>query len=133
MTRITEDRHAGEPWLLWKLGNLTAVDSDSVKSKAWVWGYRFADKWFWTPLRVADKSLYYNGILFMRVCWPLGVFVSVRWSASTTAKALLQIGAGWKINGRFALIARVQSDASSAAGTTGPNVGQATGFDYGTH
>lgn len=39
---------------------------------------------------------------------------------------------GWKINGRFALTFRFwHTDKESAAGTTGPNYGQATGDDFG--
>lgn len=31
------------------------------------------------------------------------------------------------------VLLRIQSDATSAAGSSGPNYGQATGFNYGTH
>lgn len=131
--RIVEDRHPGESWLMWKLGNLLTVDQDFMKSVGWVCGVKFEDKWKWKPIRVAERSLFYNGVFFIRFNWPLGLFGSFRWSAATDRKALFQCGIGFKLNGRFALLLRVQSDKTSAAGVTGPNVGQATGFDYGTH
>lgn len=131
--KIIEERHPGEPWLLWKLGNWLTVDSDKVRSFGIAWGFKRAGRWVWVPERVGMQSLFYNALLFVRFNWPLGLFASLRWSPSTTRRALLQTGWGFKLNGRFALLLRVQSDASSAAGTTGPNFGQATGFNYGTH
>ena len=44
----------------------------------------------------------------------------------------LQADIGWKLNGRFGLILRSQTDASAAAGEHGPNLGQATGWKRGT-
>lgn len=133
MTRIVEQQHAGEPRWLWWLGNTTAIDSDSVRSLGIAWGFKENGHWQWTPRITPNKSLYYNALLFVRFLLPGGLFVSLRWSSSTTKRALLQLGAGWKLNGRLAIILRVQSDAASAAGATGPNIGQATGFDFGTH
>ena len=131
--RIVEDRHPGEPWLLWKLGNLLTVDQDFMKSVGWVCGFRFGGKWQWKPIKVSNQSLFYNGVFFIRFNWPLGLFGSFRWSAATDRKALFQFGIGFKLNGRFALLLRVQSDKTSAAGVTGKNMGQRTGFDYGCH
>lgn len=112
------------PWL---------IDTDSVKTFGIAWLFKEDGVWCFKP-RLTDRvSLFYNAVFFLRLNWPLGIFVSIRWSSSTTEKALLQTGLGWKLNGRIALLLRVQSDASSAAGSAGPNYGQATGFDFGTH
>lgn len=109
------------------------LDTDSIKSVGVAWPFKEGGEWRFLPRITEARSLFYNAIFFLRLASPFGVFVSVRWSASTTAKALLQVGVGWKLNGRIALLLRIQSDASSAAGSSGPNYGQATGFEYGTH
>lgn len=137
MTRIVEQRHPSEPEWLWRLGNATAIDSDRVRSIGIAWGFRENGRWRWRPRITGQQALFFNALLFVRLTWidflPVGVFASVRWSSSTTAKALLQLGAGYKLNGRLAVLLRIQSDATSAAGVTGPNFGQAQGFEYGTH
>ena len=131
--RIQEERHENEFWLLWKLGNLTAIDSERINSKGIAWLFKENGKWVFKPREVGNQSLFYNAIFFIRFCWPLGLFLSLRWSPSETAKALFQTGLGWKLNGRFAILFRIQSDETSAAGVTGPNTGQARGFEFGTH
>lgn len=80
----------------------------------------------------ATGSLFRNGLLYVRLLWPLGLFVHVRWCGSC-ARTFLQVGLGWKLNGRFAVLFRVQSDASAAAGVSGPNIGQAAGWLEGNH
>lgn len=109
------------------------IDTDSVRSLGVAWLFKEDGRWCLLPRNTGEVSLFYNAVFFLRLSWPFGVFASVRWSASSTAKALLQLGAGWKLNGRIALLLRIQSDATSAAGSSGPNYGQASGFDYGTH
>jgi hypothetical protein len=109
------------------------LDTDSMRSVGLAWLFKEGGTWNFRPRIPGDVSLFYNAVFFLRLNWPLGIFASVRWSASTTEKALLQLGAGWKLNGRIALLLRIQSDATSAAGASGPNYGQATGFNYGTH
>lgn len=74
-----------------------------------------------------SRSLFYNGYFFVRITNP-GIFVHLKWKSG----ARLQFGAGWKLNGRFGLIARWQTDKSAAAGKHGPNVGQASGWERGT-
>lgn len=133
MARIQEERHPGEPWLMYVIGNLTAIDSDWVRSIGIAWVFQENGKWIFKPRITGQQSLFYNAALFVRLSLPSGIFASVRWSSSTTSKALLQTGIGWKLNGRLAVLLRIQSDASSAAGVTGPNLGQAGGFEYGTH
>lgn len=109
------------------------IDTDSIRTIGIAWLFREAGAWCWMPRITGDVSLFYNAVFFVRLNWPLGFFASLRWSSSTTARALLQAGLGWKLNGRIALLLRIQSDTTSAAGASGPNYGQATGFDYGTH
>lgn len=75
-----------------------------------------------------EGSLFFNGVWMVRVTWPFGIWVHVK----PTVDTRIQVGAGWKLNGRFGLIARAQSDASAAAGTHGPNHGQARGWGRGT-
>lgn len=109
------------------------IDTDSIRTIGIAWLFREAGAWCWKPRITGDVSLFYNAVFFLRFNWPLGIFASLRWSSSATARALLQVGLGWKLNGRIALLLRIQSDATSAAGSSGPNYGQATGFNYGTH
>jgi len=155
MARIQEVRHEGEPWLLYLIGNLTAIDSNWVTSFGIAWLFKENGKWAFLPRLTGNTSLFYNAVFFIRYtitpiwCVPcsvlaycgyahwsmflVGLFFSIRWSPSTTAKALFQGGLGWKLNGRLAILFRIQSDATSASGVTGPNLGQATGFNFGTH
>ncbi|MRD73284.1 hypothetical protein HCX48_00545 [Rhodocyclus tenuis] len=137
MTRIVEQQHPGEPTWLWRLGNATAIGGERVRSIGIAWGFRENGRWRWRPRITGQQSLFFNAVVFVRLTWvdfmPVGFFASVRWSPSSTAKALLQTGIGWKLNGRLAVLFRIQSDQSSAAGVTGPNSGQAPGFEYGTH
>lgn len=131
--KIGEDRHEGEPEWLWKVGNATAIDSDSVKSVGLAWLFQEGSRWRFAPRITGNTSLFYNAVFFVRLAWPFGLFWSIRWSPRSDCKALFQTGIGWKLNGRLALLFRIQSDKTSAAGVTGPNLGQATGFEYGTH
>lgn len=85
------------------------------------------------PRITGQQSLFFNAVFFLRLSLPLGIFASVRWSSATDKKSLLQTGFGWKLNGRLGILMRIQSDKTSAAGVTGPNLGQATGFNYGPH
>ncbi len=152
--RIQEDRHPNEPWLLWKIGNWTAVDSDWIRSYGVAWLFKEDGLWRFVPRITTEQSLFFNSIFFVRYTmtplfllqlaaaiylsawWPIlcfGLFFAFRWSSSTTERALFQTGFGQKLNGRLGLPFRFQSDASSAAGVTGANIGQATGFNYGPH
>ena len=166
MTDNNEEFHAGDNWLTWKLGNILKVPETSMRSLfAFVVGCIIAENWTWKPQSCGTQSLFYNGVFFIRMTWPLGLFWTIRWSDATDSKAMLQGSLGMKLNGRFtcgvgvllvpALAAafwfgyvpwwawvaalptlfalRVQSDKTSAAGMSGPNVGQAQGFNYGTH
>ena len=80
----------------------------------------------------ADQSLFYNGIFFFRLMLPFFIGFGIRWSGSTTNRAFLQTYIGWKSNGYFSIVFRIQSDQSAAIGYTHPNVGQAQGWMEGT-
>jgi hypothetical protein len=105
------------------------LDTDSIKSIGIAWIFKEKDKWNFTPRITENKSLFYNALFFIRVAFPFGVFFHLRF----TNQYLFQTGIGWKLNGRFAILFRVQTDASAAAGTSGPNYGQSIGYNYGTH
>lgn len=109
------------------------LDTDSIKSIGIAWLFKENGVWSFLPRITGEKSLFYNAVFFLRLNWPLGIFASVRWSSSTTERALFQTGIGWKLNGRITVTLRVQSDATSAAGSAGQNYGQAQGFEFGTH
>lgn len=131
--KIIEQRHTEEPWLLYWLGNATAIDDRCIKSIGIAWLFKEKGKWDFIPRITGQESLFFNAALFVRFLLPLGAFISIRWRSSETAKSMLQMGFGWKLNGRLAILFRIQSDRSSAVGTSGPNIGQASGFEYGTH
>ena len=147
--RIQEERHPNEPWLLWKIGNWTAIDSDLIGSIGIAWLFKENGIWCFMPRITGNQSLFYNAVFFVRYTvsplqwlqlaliilfqhwWPLlfGIFIGLR----VVRRQIFQTGFGYKLNGRLGLLFRLQSDVSAAAGTTGPNTGQATGFNYGTH
>lgn len=131
--KITESQHPNEPWLLYWLGNATAIDDGYVKSIGIAWLFKEGGQWKFMPRITGQQSLFFNAVFFLRLSLPLGIFASVRWSPATDKKSLLQTGFGWKLNGRLGILMRIQSDKTSAAGVTGPNLGQATGFNYGPH
>ena len=109
------------------------LDTDSIHSIGVAWLFKENGSWCFLPRVTNNTSLFHNAILFFRIGFPFLLCFSLRWNGSSTAKAIFQFALGWKLNGRFAITLRVQSDVASAAGDTGPNYGQATGFDYGTH
>ena len=126
--RIQETRHDSELWLQYWLGNFTAIDSDYVKSIGCAWLFKENKVWKFCPRITGNVALFYNALFFVRIT-TIGLFFHMRLSETH----LFQFGIGWKLNGRFAILFRIQSDASSAVGVNGPNYGQATGFNYGTH
>lgn len=132
MTKIVEERHPGESWLMWRLGNLLTVDEDSMRSVAVAWIFKEGGRWVFRPRLCDDRSLFFNAVFFLRLLWPLGIFWMIRWAAEGT-RAYWQSGLGFKGNGRFSITFRVQGDDASARGVTGPNLGQARGFEFGAH
>lgn len=129
-----EQQHPREPYWLYWLGNATAVDDAKVKSIGIAWLFKDNRVWKFMPRITGEQSLFFNAVFFLRFnwFWP-GIFFSFRWSASSIKKAIFQTGIGCKLNGRFGIPFRFQSDKTSAEGSTGPNTGQADGFNYGTH
>ena len=79
-----------------------------------------------------SQSLYYNGMFYFRLCLPLWIGLGLRWRGTGIGREYFQFGIGWKTSGQAGLNFRIQSDASAAAGTTGPNSGQAIGWAEGT-
>ena len=80
------------------------------------WFYRDVSAWF-----------AYAVVLFVFVG------VHVRWSGSIADRSYVQAYVGPKLSGDMALMprVRVQSDATAARGTWGPNAGQAVGWGEG--
>ncbi len=99
-------------------------------------GYKVDGKWKVGDIKFghqADKSLFFNGVLCVRVMLPLYVGIGIRWAGKNpNAKEFMHTLVGWKLNGAPSIEFRVQSDASSAAGYTSPNAGQAYGWNQGT-
>lgn len=104
------------------------IDADLVKTIGIAWIFRENGKWNLTP-RITGDHQYYNAQFFIRFGLPFAFFFGLRFSKH----ALGQFGLGWKQNGRFAIHFRFQTDESAARGTTSPNYGQASGWDYGEH
>jgi hypothetical protein len=131
--RLYENRHPGESWLMWKLGNLLTIPQEWIKSIGIAWGFQEQGKWNFVPRITGNDGLYFNALFFLRLSLPFDIRLGIRWSDSMTKRALFQCGIGFKLNGRFAITFRFQSDVSAAAGTNSPNYGHAQGFEYGTH
>ena len=139
--KITESRHPGEPWLSYWLGNLTAIDRDLIQSFGIAWLFK-DPAWDFKPLSTGNDSLFYNAVFFFRMAFigfiPAGLFFIVRWAAigpviGGKPRSFLQAGIGYKLNGRLAVLLRIQNDVSSASGVTGANTGQSQNFNYGPH
>jgi hypothetical protein len=105
------------------------LDTDSIKSLGIAWIFTEQGKWKTFPRFTGVQSLFYNAAFFLRVSLPFGIFFGMRLGPTY----LFQCGIGWKLNGRFAILFRVQTDASAAAGVSGPNYGQSPGYEFGTH
>jgi len=55
--RTYENRHPNEQWLMWKLGNWTAIDRDWIRSIGFAWLFKRDGKWDFLPLiGTADKG-----------------------------------------------------------------------------
>lgn len=112
------------------------VDQDRITSHGEAKGFLFdghaVDDWTKTP----DSSLFWNGRRYRcTICVDgkaRGWFRSFRWAGKNPdAREFLQMGFGFKGNGRYTVTFRIQSDNTGAAGVRGPNLGQATGFNWG--
>lgn len=131
--KIVEQQHKNEPYIMYWLGNATAIDDAKIKSIGIAWLFKENGAWVFRPRITGEQSLFFNAVFFLRLSLPFGIFTSIRWSSSETKTSIFQTGLGWKLNGRLASLFRFQSAKSSAAGVTGKNFGQAHGFNYGTH
>lgn len=103
------------------------IDSESIYSLFRCGICRNENLWHAWGTTDTGSSLFYNGAVFVRVMLPFWIGIHIRFG-----KRYLQAGLGWKLNGRFGIICRIQTDESSAQGTHGPNYGQASGWDCGT-
>ena len=119
------------------------LDSDQIKPRfTLIVGCKdpVTQKWNWPKVRFGrsefDTHLFWNAMLFIRVLSPFCLVLQIRWNGSESDKALYQRVIGWKMNGRFAITARIQSD-STAAEVHVPggsaNNDQAHGWDCGPH
>jgi len=82
--------------------------------------------------RIRDEDLFYNGVFFVRFMLPFFIGVHIRWAGrNPTTREYLQTYIGWKLNGFFSAVFRIQSDKSAADGFTSPNYGQAVGWEDG--
>jgi hypothetical protein len=106
---------------------LVAIQLGYKNGETEEWGGRIS------LLRSESQSLYYNAAFYFRFAFPFWVGLGIRWAGKDiTKREYFQFGIGWKFNGHPGLNFRFQSDESSAAGTTGPNYGQAVGWYDGT-
>ena len=99
------------------------LDADSIRTVAIAWD----EEGICLPDR---RSLFNNGYVSLRLTWPFGAWLHVK----PVRNARFQAGAGWKLNGRFGLTFRWQTDAKAAAGAhdNAPNHGQASAWARGT-
>lgn len=80
-------------------------------------------------LKSETDSLFCNGIFHCRIMLPFFISLQFRWAGSNPQKCeYLQTYIGWKLNGQFSVVLRVQSDESAANGYTSKNYGQAIGW-----
>ena len=109
------------------------IDDSRIKSIGIAISFKENGKWVFMPRLTGNAHQYFNAMFFMRLTWPLGLFIQLRWSDKPTGKQFIQLGIGYKNTGRLGIICRVQSDASAAVGyhVGLPNLGHATGFNYG--
>lgn len=114
----------------------TAIDRDRVRSLfSFAYGFGTVSKPDFLAIKfnLPDEPLYWNGIFFLRITWPFGIFCMLRWGGAKANPAFVQSGIGYDFRGRFRVINRVQSDASARAGTTLPNDWEVAGFQFGGH
>jgi hypothetical protein len=105
------------------------IDDESIRTVAVAWIFKEDGIWSLKPRLCGTKSLFWNAQFFLRLSLPFGIFFGMR----LTKNHLFQCGVGWKLNGRLAILFRFQTDESAARGVQGPNYGQSTGYDFGTH
>ena len=122
------------------------IDDTSVKSAGMAIGYMDNKVWHESPRSTGNDHQYFNARFFVRIVWPFGLFFHIRWTdkvfywpkwvyriGGKQVQQFCQFGIGYKMSGRFAIHYRAQTDASAAVGYHPglPNLGHATGFNYG--
>lgn len=75
-----------------------------------------------------EESLYMNGVWFVRICLPFGIFLGLK---PVVDGNIYHFGLGFKGNGRITITLRRQTFEQSAAGVLGPNSGHAQGWNRG--
>ena len=93
-------------------------------------GYISAEtgKWVWIDFTQQKPQMFRNGVFCFRFMLPFCVCLQIRWSGSITDVAYIQFLLGWKLNGRFTIALRAESDADAAAGVLQPNTDQSSGW-----
>lgn len=126
MAKIIENDARLPKWLNAVLNRAPfCIDADRVRT---VWGY-VSD--LEGARRVTDfegDSLYLNGVWFIRLTAPFGVFLGLK---PVVNGRIYHAGIGWKGNGRFTVTLRRQTFEQSERGVLGPNFGHARGWERG--
>jgi hypothetical protein len=104
------------------------IDDQSVHTIGIAWIFKENGQWNLMP-RITGDHQYYNAQFFLRFGLPFALFFGMRLSCTH----LVQIGFGWKQNGRIAIHFRFQTDQSAAQGANSHNYGQSGCWDYGEH
>ena len=107
------------------------LDDSKIKTVGVAWLFKEQAKWNLTPIITSNDAQFYNAQFFIRYGLPFALFFHMRISSTR----LFQCGIGWKQTGRIAVICRLQTDVSSAAGYHAglPNTDHASAWDYGKH
>lgn len=107
------------------------LDDTAIQSQGLAIGFIEDGQWHFKPRVTGNAHQYFNALLFIRLTWPVGLFLHIRLSKNR----LLQCGIGYKLTGRFAIHCRLQSDESSAKGYHEglPNTDHVSEFNYGPH
>lgn len=112
------------------------IDDRLVTSLGVAWLFKYQNEWCPLPRFIGKEWQYANAIFYVKVTFPFGIWLHVRWSDNPDVKRqFYQCGIGWKDSGRFAVHSRLQSDKTAADGyhTGLPNLDQTTGFNFGRH
>jgi hypothetical protein len=110
------------------------IDDELVQSLGIAIGFKLNNEWAWVPKFSRNERNFMNAIFFLKFSFPFGIFMQIRWSDNPShRRQFWQGGIGWKKNGRFGILCRVQNDNSAAIGyhVGLPNTDQAQGFNYG--
>ena len=107
------------------------LDDSKIKTIGVAWLFKEQGKWNLTPHITENDAQFYNAQFFIRYGLPFAFFFHMRISSTR----LFQCGIGWKQTGRIAVICRLQTDESAAAGYHAglPNTDHASAWNYGKH